>query len=76
MPVQDTSVDATLTCNICGASWYCPEDAKDFNMMHHMLFCHPMELISHPRVQKGIIGICEDLGGRLADSLRGKNGKS
>ena len=64
-----------LQCNICGEEWEVEEDMREQEMFRHIMFMHPLDLLSHPKIQKGIVAFFENLGGSLADKLKGaKNG--
>lgn len=63
--------DNTTTCMLCGAVWnYKP---SPLIMGLHMLSEHPLELMESETFQHFFTKTLYDFGGKIADSLRGKN---
>jgi hypothetical protein len=76
--VQDNDV---IRCQLCGEEWRIPKahpegfDTRldpDQIMFTHMMFTHPLDFLSNPKVQRGLSSFFENLGGMLADKLKGK----
>lgn len=61
-----------LKCALCGEKWNLLEGQDPEQIMvTHTVFNHPMELLSHPKIQTGIAKFFEELGGSLARKLKG-----
>jgi hypothetical protein len=60
-----------IKCNVCGEEWEIPEEMREQEMFRHIMFAHPLDLLAHPQIQKGITAFFENLGGMLADKVKG-----
>jgi hypothetical protein len=73
--VQDNDI---IRCQLCGEEWPIPKGTNsqldpDQIMFAHMMFTHPLDFLSNPKVQRGLSSFFENLGGMLADKLKGKS---